>query len=256
MSSQEHERATGTRSVLGVADIHKRFGGVHALRGISLAFERGQIYHLLGENGCGKSTVIKIISGAQPPDRGRDSCIEGAAPSRAFADRGAGGGYRDRLSGPFAAAEHERGGERGADASTGRAAAAACADASTARALGRPASAALASGQACPTMRISSAPRCRATAARDAAARRHRARDRERGEVRHHGRADDVADAEGSRQSDRVVAQLRAEGVAVLFVTHKLDECYASAAMPSSFATARCWRRDRSTIIRRSSSAS
>ena len=55
---------------LKVQGIHKRFGGVHALRGIDLCIERGEIYHLLGENGCGKSTLIKIISGAQPPDEG------------------------------------------------------------------------------------------------------------------------------------------------------------------------------------------
>lgn len=50
--------------------IQKRFGGVHALRGVSITLVRGEIYHLLGENGCGKSTLIKIISGAQPPDSG------------------------------------------------------------------------------------------------------------------------------------------------------------------------------------------
>ena len=55
---------------LEVRDVHKRFGGVHALRGVSLSIQRGEIYHLLGENGCGKSTLIKIISGAQPPDEG------------------------------------------------------------------------------------------------------------------------------------------------------------------------------------------
>lgn len=55
---------------LEVHGIHKRFGGVHALRGIHFVIERGGIYHLLGENGCGKSTLIKIISGAQPPDEG------------------------------------------------------------------------------------------------------------------------------------------------------------------------------------------
>jgi len=55
---------------LEVVNVHKRFGGVHALRGVNVSITRGQIYHLLGENGCGKSTLIKIISGAQPPDEG------------------------------------------------------------------------------------------------------------------------------------------------------------------------------------------
>ncbi len=66
---------------LEVVGVHKRFTGVHALRGVSLAFERGQIYHLLGENGCGKSTLIKIISGAQPPDEG-ELVIEGVRHAR------------------------------------------------------------------------------------------------------------------------------------------------------------------------------
>lgn len=57
-------------SFLEVRGIHKRFGGVHALRGVDLRIQAGQVYHLLGENGCGKSTLIKIISGAQPPDAG------------------------------------------------------------------------------------------------------------------------------------------------------------------------------------------
>lgn len=61
---------------LEVIGVHKRFTGVHALRGVTLAFSRGQIYHLLGENGCGKSTLIKIISGAQPPDAG-ELVVEG-----------------------------------------------------------------------------------------------------------------------------------------------------------------------------------
>ncbi|MFP6562819.1 sugar ABC transporter ATP-binding protein [Paraburkholderia sp. B3] len=67
--------------LLQVLGVHKRFTGVHALRGVTLTFERGQIYHLLGENGCGKSTLIKIISGAQPPDEG-ELVIDGERHAR------------------------------------------------------------------------------------------------------------------------------------------------------------------------------
>lgn len=58
------------KELLKLENIQKWFGGVHALRGINLTLERGQVYHLLGENGCGKSTVIKIMSGAHPPSTG------------------------------------------------------------------------------------------------------------------------------------------------------------------------------------------
>jgi simple sugar transport system ATP-binding protein len=60
------------RAFLEVRNVHKRFAGVNALRGVSFAIDAGKIYHLLGENGCGKSTLIKIIAGAQPPS---DGCI-------------------------------------------------------------------------------------------------------------------------------------------------------------------------------------
>ena len=55
---------------LELQGIHKRFGGVHALRGVSMTIREGEAYHLLGENGCGKSTVIKVMSGAYLPTEG------------------------------------------------------------------------------------------------------------------------------------------------------------------------------------------
>ncbi|TLP46238.1 MULTISPECIES: sugar ABC transporter ATP-binding protein [Cohaesibacter] len=66
-----HQHAEPSTPFLEVRDLHKRFGGVHALQGVSLKIERGQIYHLLGENGCGKSTLIKVISGAHLPTEGQ-----------------------------------------------------------------------------------------------------------------------------------------------------------------------------------------
>jgi len=56
---------------LELKDIRKSFGGVKALKGVSLTIESGRIYHLMGENGCGKSTLIKILSGAQKADGGQ-----------------------------------------------------------------------------------------------------------------------------------------------------------------------------------------
>ncbi|MDR1956477.1 MAG: sugar ABC transporter ATP-binding protein [Treponema sp.] len=49
--------------ILRAENIKKSFGGVEALRGVNLEVGRGEIHCLAGENGCGKSTLIKIISG-------------------------------------------------------------------------------------------------------------------------------------------------------------------------------------------------
>lgn len=46
-----------------VDGIDKRFGGAHALRGVSVTFEKGDVHAIAGENGAGKSTLMKILSG-------------------------------------------------------------------------------------------------------------------------------------------------------------------------------------------------
>ncbi|AOT02507.1 sugar ABC transporter ATP-binding protein [Arthrobacter sp. U41] len=56
--------------VLEVRNIVKTFGGVAALSDVSLDLFPGEVLCLAGENGCGKSTLIKIISGAEKPDSG------------------------------------------------------------------------------------------------------------------------------------------------------------------------------------------
>ena len=71
MTSTTPIPAATSKTFLQLEGIHKRYAGVHALRGVDLIIEAGEIYHLLGENGCGKSTLIKIISGAHPPSEGR-----------------------------------------------------------------------------------------------------------------------------------------------------------------------------------------
>jgi branched-chain amino acid transport system permease protein len=62
--------ATGT-PLLACEGIEKRFGGVRALGGVSLAVDRGEIVGLVGPNGSGKSTLLAIVAGAQPPTAGR-----------------------------------------------------------------------------------------------------------------------------------------------------------------------------------------
>jgi len=50
--------------------VHKRFGGVHALRGADLELFPGEIHALVGENGSGKSTLLRIVGGHLAPDAG------------------------------------------------------------------------------------------------------------------------------------------------------------------------------------------
>ncbi|AEV30781.1 ABC-type sugar transport system, ATPase component [Sphaerochaeta pleomorpha str. Grapes] len=57
-------------SLLKAVGIYKAFIGVQALKGIDLEIKSGEIHCLAGENGCGKSTLIKIISGVYTPDSG------------------------------------------------------------------------------------------------------------------------------------------------------------------------------------------
>lgn len=58
------------QALLKVSDINKSFAGVHALKNVSLEIMPGEIHCLAGENGCGKSTLIKIISGVYERDSG------------------------------------------------------------------------------------------------------------------------------------------------------------------------------------------
>ena len=56
--------------LLRVENVSKRFGGVHALKEVSLTLYPGEVLALAGDNGAGKSTLIKIISGVHHADGG------------------------------------------------------------------------------------------------------------------------------------------------------------------------------------------
>ena len=60
-----------TNPFVELVDISKSFPGVKALSDVSIAFYPGKVHVLLGENGAGKSTIIKIISGVYQADAGK-----------------------------------------------------------------------------------------------------------------------------------------------------------------------------------------
>jgi len=57
--------------ILRTIDIHKRFGGINALRGVSLDVNEGEILGIIGPNGSGKTTLINAISGFIKLDKGK-----------------------------------------------------------------------------------------------------------------------------------------------------------------------------------------
>ncbi len=71
--------------------LHKSFGGVAAVRGVSTTLARGEIRGLIGPNGSGKTTLLNLVGGQTRPDRGwvvlAGSSLEGQPPD-AIAARG------------------------------------------------------------------------------------------------------------------------------------------------------------------------
>ena len=57
-------------NILEIRNLKKAFEGVMAVDDVSFSVRRGEVHALMGENGAGKSTVIKIISGIHKADSG------------------------------------------------------------------------------------------------------------------------------------------------------------------------------------------
>jgi ABC-2 type transport system ATP-binding protein len=70
-------------SALAVRDLRKRFGAVHALKGVDLEVGEGELVGLLGPNGAGKSTLVKILVGLVRPSGGTAEVAGARAGSHA-----------------------------------------------------------------------------------------------------------------------------------------------------------------------------
>lgn len=72
-------------SVLALSDVSRSFGPIEVLHDVDIALRPGRVHALIGENGAGKSTTMKILAGYQPPSSGQ-VLLDGQAVS--FADMG------------------------------------------------------------------------------------------------------------------------------------------------------------------------
>ncbi|MEX6506434.1 sugar ABC transporter ATP-binding protein [Jiella sp. M17.18] len=89
-SPSDRSPAGGEGNLLEAHGISKSFGGVHALKDADFSCRIGEIHALLGANGAGKSTMVKILSGVLQPDSGTMTLA----------------GERVSFAGPAEAAEH------------------------------------------------------------------------------------------------------------------------------------------------------
>lgn len=64
-------KAVEKNNLLAIRELSKSYGGLHAVKSISLDIKQGEVLALVGDNGAGKSTFIKMLSGVLAPNGGR-----------------------------------------------------------------------------------------------------------------------------------------------------------------------------------------
>jgi ABC-2 type transport system ATP-binding protein len=74
-------------TVVQASELHKHFGPIRAVDGLSLSVQAGEIYGLLGPNGSGKTTLIRLVIGLLKPTSGSASILDQAMPDKAILAR-------------------------------------------------------------------------------------------------------------------------------------------------------------------------
>ena len=80
-----------TDPVVALQNVSKSFGPVEVLHGVNLVLQAGSVHALIGENGAGKSTTMKILAGYQPPTKGAVLCDGQTAQFKSLQDGEAAG---------------------------------------------------------------------------------------------------------------------------------------------------------------------
>src|SRR5712691_8500764 len=79
-----------TLPAVAVTDLHKSYGPLEALRGVTFEIQQGEVFGLLGPNGAGKTTTVEVLEGYRAPDGGSVSVL-GTDPQQA------GSAWRERI---------------------------------------------------------------------------------------------------------------------------------------------------------------
>jgi polar amino acid transport system ATP-binding protein len=69
--TREHHTSENHAAIVRIEDVHKHFGSIHALRGVTTHVDKGEVLVIIGPSGCGKSTLLRSINGLETIDSGR-----------------------------------------------------------------------------------------------------------------------------------------------------------------------------------------
>lgn len=72
-------------SLVEIRNLHRRFGSLHAVRGLNFSFDKGEIFGFIGPNGAGKSTTMRILASLDLPSAG--DCLIGGLSTVDDADK-------------------------------------------------------------------------------------------------------------------------------------------------------------------------